>query len=165
MARIYRTAAGLFLAFLISMPLHAESPQKCPITPGNQILSENSDLVMKIGDDLIEIPNATKLCLSCHDGTIAQAVEAGNSGLSLEGRSGRSASTSLSTNINNNHRVGMEYPVSRPGYVPRAQLDERLKLEDGLVTCLTCHTGNENTRSRLSISNTVSRLCLSCHIK
>jgi hypothetical protein len=37
------------------------------------------------------------------------------------------------------HRVEIEYPDNRHGYIPLADLDPEIKLCEGRVTCESCH--------------------------
>lgn len=63
------------------------------------------------------------------------------------------------------HPVDIPYPVGRKGFRPLADLDPRLKLKNGKVTCATCHRATEQGRVELSLPVRRSRLCLACHSK
>ncbi len=76
------------------------------------------------------------------------------------------------------HIVGKDYALSRasdPTLAPVSALDPLLKLVDGKVSCITCHTaysakahpkeGESTGDKMLAISNEGSALCLACHLK
>jgi predicted CXXCH cytochrome family protein len=68
-----------------------------------------------------------------------------------------------------NHPVRISYQTafSRDpgGYVPPSILDERVKLIEGEVHCVSCHAVAPPGRWTLVKSNSRSALCLSCHRK
>jgi hypothetical protein len=53
------------------------------------------------------------------------------------------------------HPVEVRYPLDKPGYRHVINLDPRIKLEDGLITCETCHAKMSEGTS----------LCVHCHPK
>ncbi len=114
-------------------------------------------------------------CMQCHDGTAAQAVTAQNSDMPAH----------LRRDSGDNHPVGMDYArfadQNPDTYVALSALDQRIKLENGAVTCVSCHqvktsaTANtaqteSNTASGCTSSKSLTtganqgRLCMSCHI-
>ncbi|MCW9025656.1 MAG: hypothetical protein OQK73_13360 [Gammaproteobacteria bacterium] len=123
-------------------------------------------------------------CMQCHDGSNAKAVALKGANAPLQyGRHG-----------NANHPVGLQYASSAyeqpASYVAPSKLDTRIKLENGSVTCVSCHetkTGREeflHTQEKHSSSQSVSSnqneacsstglltvgksqtgLCMSCHV-
>jgi len=54
----------------------------------------------------------SKLCLSCHDGTVALDSFAGNTGSTLISASGFKAGSNLGTALNNDHPIGIVYDAS-----------------------------------------------------
>ncbi|MFQ5737211.1 MAG: hypothetical protein ACE5GY_10200 [Thermodesulfobacteriota bacterium] len=83
-----------------------------------------------------------------------------------------------------NHRIGTDYRLASsqdPTLAPPDRLDPGIRLVDGRLSCVTCHvaysaSGHEALSARralipqipdpmLSVDNTGSGLCLSCHLK
>ena len=99
------------------------------------------------GIDVVELPTVSSYCASCHDGVIAAAVHV-------------TSSSSLSTSFGSvgSHPVDVRYPDGDPGYVPMAQLDPRIHVTDGTVTCTSCHP--DDGAHALVFTNQKSRLCI-----
>jgi hypothetical protein len=57
--------------------------------------------------------------------------------------------------------VDVEYPVGGNGYLPIEELDEKIILVDGRLTCLTCHAATVD-RS-LVLPTKAGTLCIACH--
>lgn len=118
----------------------------------------------------------TKDCLSCHSGELASDVHAPRIGAGFRQKS--------------NHPIGMMYESSamkKPmEYVPLSQLNRNIILENGRVTCISCHLlkkpGQNNgqmaqsepggdislrctSTKYLTVSYEGSNLCISCHRK
>jgi len=64
-------------------------------------------------------------------------------------------------------RISYQAAVSRDpsGYVPASMLNERVKLVEGEVHCVSCHAVSAWGGWTLVKSNSRSALCLSCHRK
>jgi predicted CXXCH cytochrome family protein len=119
----------------------------------------------------------SRLCLSCHDGTVALDSFGGQTGSSFI-----NPGANLGTDLTNDHPVGSDaqYP---PDPVPswwshafRPEEDLNVRLYDWVdtggvtrtvVSCVTCHDEHNagNIDGMLKISNNASALCLDCHIK
>jgi predicted CXXCH cytochrome family protein len=119
-------------------------------------------------------PNgASKLCLSCHDGSIALgkivnadqdiAMGAGHEYLNQ-------GSAFLGTTLDNDHPISFHYSSSKGGsgveyltegaIVPPVSLDQ-----NGMVQCTSCHDSHNNQFGDfLHATNRNSDLCLSCHV-
>ena len=113
---------------------------------------------------------SSKLCLSCHDGTIAIGStmnngadgDAGVNGRAVDGRLGRSAPD-----------LGDDHPISFVPVVGRrhrqAAGGEPVKLDaNGQVQCRTCHDPHRmdidtTTKKFLVVNNSSSALCVVCH--
>lgn len=102
----------------------------------------------------------SRLCLECHDGTVASAKDpaltTSSTGSVIDG-DGRSS-----------HPVGIVYPPpgdsgAEGSYVPAEHLDSRLLLPDGRVSCVTCHDVYSPGEALLVMRNDESRLCFACH--
>lgn len=103
-----------------------------------------------------------KVCLSCHDGTLATNVSSP--------MASNKASLSLSMSLqgrNGKHPVNVDYSYAyfrKSGKLHSPQaLDSRVKLYKGKVTCTSCHDLNSREKNSLAMSNRGSALCLSCH--
>jgi predicted CXXCH cytochrome family protein len=111
----------------------------------------------------VELTGWSLLCLGCHDGVTATDVYASAHAVTLTGQlaNSRLGSTGL-----RGHPVGIRYPVAQEGYHTRAAVEARgLSLPQGRIQCTTCHDAH-NTHHHsgmLRISNSRSRLCLTCH--
>ena len=109
---------------------------------------------------------ASKLCLSCHDGTVALDSFGGATGTNPIG----SGSANLGTSLTNDHPISMTYDgglASSDGGLkdPTSQAVAAL-LHSGKVECSSCHDVHDNTVAPfLRMSNTNSALCLTCHDK
>jgi len=139
----------------------------------------SSDYLTSLSYSAPNQPNPrSKLCLSCHDGTIAigavynnsgsQAIEMQNSVTTLPA----DAAGNLGVSLANDHPVGYVYDNSRdPELVARPwPWNTAVKLDPdasgGTVECITCHDPHDNTYAPfLRISNTNASLCTFCHLK
>ncbi len=96
-------------------------------------------------------------CLSCHDGMIASdSSVSGPIEFSISRRP-----------IGNSHPVDINYKES---YLNKSfklespfQLDPKIKLDNGKISCLTCHDENSDKKHYLVVDNRGSKLCFSCH--
>jgi len=102
-------------------------------------------------------------CLSCHDGSVASSAEYSSGALDPLG-SGGSPAWKLSGDA---HPVEIDYgeaQLRRPGTLrPLAQLPDSLVLNEGRVTCATCHAGTSEEKGRVAVTMSGSTLCLACH--
>ncbi|MCF6270179.1 MAG: cytochrome c3 family protein [Melioribacteraceae bacterium] len=125
-------------------------------------------------DATIGQPNgASKLCLSCHDGTVA----VDNFGGSTGGTVNISAANLLGTDLSNDHPVSFTYnatlattdgglydPTTASSGLGGTITDDMLFA--GEMQCASCHNAHDNTLgSFLKKSNATSALCLTCHNK
>ena len=117
-------------------------------------------------------PSGTsRLCLSCHDGTIApESVQSSATPMpftaSMSGRS-----SNLGTNLSDDHPVSFTYnsaatlPDSQ--LVASAALPAAIRLDSaGQLQCTACHNPhNDQFGKFLVMSNLGAGLCISCHSK
>ena len=125
----------------------------------------------------VQIPANTKSasCMQCHNGSSAKSVSIKHADTAMV----------FSSHGSSNHPVGMFYAGyaqrSPASYVAAASLDSRIKLENGQVTCVSCHqTKSHNTEvtmlneqkqvfdkcdstKALTTGSSQTRLCMSCH--
>ena len=112
----------------------------------------------------------SKLCLSCHDGTVGIDAYTNNAGLNFI-----TGTALLGTDLSNDHPVSFLYdaalatadkglitPVDDK-YVDAAH---KLPLFSGQLQCASCHQVHDDTNGKfLRMSNSGSMLCLTCHLK
>lgn len=120
----------------------------------------------------------SRMCLSCHDGTVALDSFGGQTGANFI-----PAGANLGTDLTNDHPVGADakYPPNpQPSwwagsFKAAASLPSTLRLADWVdsggtaykvVGCGTCHNPHNKGFPHLqTMSNSASALCLGCHIK
>ena len=64
-----------------------------------------------------------------------------------------------------NHPIGRSYAAAERhgGYKPMAFLSKKIRLPNGMVSCISCHEGYSKTHGKAVMSNTGSKLCFECH--
>jgi predicted CXXCH cytochrome family protein len=116
---------------------------------------------------------SSKLCLSCHDGTIALGSVLSR-GATIQMASGITtlppgAKSNLGTDLSDDHPISFMYDqalVTRnPKLKPPNQLPRNVHLDArGELQCTTCHEAHDNSRgSFLVMDNSRSQLCTTCH--
>jgi predicted CXXCH cytochrome family protein len=116
---------------------------------------------------------ASRLCLSCHDGTIALgAVLSEPLPISFSGASTLSGrSTSLGTDLSDDHPISFNYQNSitlgNTELVAATALTSSVQLDStGQLQCTACHDPHDNALGKfLVMTNLKSALCLGCHNK
>jgi len=114
----------------------------------------------------------TKLCLSCHDGSVA----IDNYGGVTTGTNFVTGSARLGTDLSNDHPVSFLYdavasadngiqPSTNPTPIGGTIASELLVA--GKVQCSSCHDVHDRDGNQhlLVINNAASSLCLTCHVK
>jgi predicted CXXCH cytochrome family protein len=99
-------------------------------------------------------------CLSCHDGSVAPDIGHETAGFAI-GNGG-------ALGFPGNHPIGVEYPRTAPDrkgppLKDPSILDDRIRLYNDRVGCLTCHSPYSSQRGLLVLPNAGSALCLNCH--
>jgi predicted CXXCH cytochrome family protein len=120
----------------------------------------------------------SKLCLSCHDGTVAIGAVYNNYGprtISMQNSvttMPTDAAGNLGTSLKNDHPVGYIYDNTKdPELVSRSwPWKTAIKLDpdlgSGTLECITCHEPHDNSFGKfLRIDNTNAALCAFCHTK
>ena len=116
---------------------------------------------------------SARLCLSCHDGTIALGATLNNGTIVLSGTSGGfvPASSNVGTDLSNDH------PVSFARAAGDTQVRDPMSGDavhtetgTGFVQCVSCHDPHREdadpiTRKFLVKNNARSAVCTSCHQK
>ena len=117
---------------------------------------------------------ASKLCLSCHDGTVGL----GNFGSTTGNTNYIPGSLNLGTNLSNDHPISFLYNIALSTtdqglYNPTTTnsglggtIQNDLLISDKMQ-CSSCHDVHNkyNLASLLKVDNTGSALCLTCHNK
>jgi predicted CXXCH cytochrome family protein len=109
----------------------------------------------------------SRMCLSCHDGTIALDDRADRpKGAKVEVLTG---SVSLGTDLSDDHPISFIYnpalSAAKGELVDPSLLPSSTRLDQaGQVQCSTCHDPHEDRNPKfLVMDNRSSRLCLTCH--
>ncbi|MEJ2647209.1 MAG: cytochrome c3 family protein [Sedimentisphaerales bacterium] len=110
---------------------------------------------------------SSKLCLSCHDGTVAltQTITNGSGGGSYI----KPGAANLGTDLSDDHPISFVYSpalaVEDNQLRSPLALPEQLKLDKtSELQCTTCHDAHNNQYGNfLVMPNRQSRLCVSCH--
>ena len=139
-----------------------------------------------------DLDGASRLCLSCHDGTVALDSFMGSNHTVSDGRT-LTGDANLGTNLSNDHPVGLKALIAdyKPYYKPAVNIATKLKLvktsvayavggtdvygtpltgNEYAVSCVTCHDVHNGKDvdggvGLLRVSNAGSALCLTCHNK
>ena len=93
----------------------------------------------------------TGLCMSCHDGTIAPTITA-------------HMASSGGTDLGANHPVGVDYLAAvrgNPGSFHEPSSNPAIVLEDGKVSCISCHATHD--AGGFSGSSVRREVCIECH--
>lgn len=158
-----------FLALLLAVPVTAEPTSGC--LAGRD--AATSAGLVKVGartfankpGGMREV-NVTADCLSCHDGTVGKVVSVRDvRGANRGGGAIDFLAASSTFPSNGLHPVDIVYPEGKKGFRPLFEVQEKLPLGGGRVTCTTCHSGTDSRNAYLSISNERSALCTTCHVK
>lgn len=114
--------------------------------------------------------SSSKLCLSCHDGTVAVDSFAGATGATLI-----SSTNNVGTDLSNDHPIGFTYDsvlstadkgLVTPSSTSKVDAAGTVPLFAGKMECASCHQAHDNTYTHfLRVSNAGSGLCLKCHTK
>ena len=117
--------------------------------------------------DVGQPTGSSKLCLSCHDGTVAleATVRNGGSGSTFM----PPGSSNLGTDLSDDHPISFVYSADLTNKDPQIALSDTLPDEFhldqyGEMQCSTCHDAHDNTFGNfLVVSNVGSNLCVQCH--
>jgi predicted CXXCH cytochrome family protein len=115
---------------------------------------------------------SSKLCLSCHDGTVAlgQTVNDGLISLSNTAAGGKmpAGTSNLGVDLTDDHPISFQPSVADPEMVAPPAGDAVAYDETGSVQCTACHDPHTEdrdtvTRKFLVKSNQASAVCVTCH--
>jgi predicted CXXCH cytochrome family protein len=108
----------------------------------------------------------SKMCLSCHDGTVAltHTTKGGVGGVYIT-----PGQANLSTDLSDDHPISFVYSDTLSAKDSQIRLASTLPTElkldrSGELQCTTCHTAHDNQHGDfLVMSNQRSQMCTSCH--
>jgi predicted CXXCH cytochrome family protein len=117
--------------------------------------------------------SSTRLCMSCHDGTVAIDSYGGATGTVF-----LTGNTLVGTDLTTSHPVGVTYPIGTTQYnqpdasgnirdATETPTGQSAHLEDGKVQCGSCHFAHGSRATYgmfLRVDNTGSKLCMTCHV-
>lgn len=115
---------------------------------------------------------SSKMCLSCHDGTIALgAIVSRDATIAMSGglTTMPSGHSRIGTDLRDDHPVSFAFDSSLASRDPHlrnpASLPEQTKLDANQeLQCTTCHDAHNNAfDSFLVMQNSASQLCTACH--
>lgn len=115
---------------------------------------------------------ASKLCLSCHDGTVALgSVVTRSSPITMAGgvTTLPPGKSNLGTNLTDDHPISFKFDRALMAEDPKLKdpqtLPEHVRLDaSGELQCTTCHDAHNNSKGKfLVMDNSSSQLCRSCH--
>jgi predicted CXXCH cytochrome family protein len=114
--------------------------------------------------------SSSRLCLSCHDGTVAVDSFGG-----VTGTHSMTGTNLLGTDLSNDHPISFTYDATLaandgalvvPASSSKVDASGTVPLFAGKVECASCHQVHSDAFPPfLRIPNTGSALCLKCHIK
>ncbi len=119
-----------------------------------------------------QVSTRSKLCLSCHDGTvgIGQTFAGGN--IAMQGA--LPTTDNFGTDLSNDHPFGFTMPAADDGEIrlsltvsPPATSDPAVQLFDSKIECVTCHNAHtpnfDVSIQFMARDNTNGALCTACH--
>lgn len=117
----------------------------------------------------VQPTGASRLCLSCHDGTLALGeVLRPSTGIAMTVAGGipSTSPSYLGTTLASHHPISFSYFDSLPNPELSPILPQGLLFYgNGIIQCSTCHDPHDNTNKNfLAKSNENSELCKLCHV-
>ena len=127
-------------------------------------------------NSLVAVPGqptgSSKLCLSCHDGTIALGgVLSRQQGIAMVGgiTTLPPGATNLGTDLSDDHPISFRYDATlatrKTSLKPPGNLPRQIKLDhNSELQCTSCHDAHNDQYGKfLVMDNSQSQLCNSCH--
>jgi predicted CXXCH cytochrome family protein len=116
---------------------------------------------------------SSKLCLSCHDGTVALGMIISKAPVQLAGGIRRMprGRANLGTDLSDDHPISFVYDSQLAALNGELndpeQLDRAVRLDaDGVMQCTTCHDPHNDQFGQFLVKNNAgSALCVECHNK
>jgi len=123
--------------------------------------------------DVRQPTGASKLCLSCHDGTVALGM-VNSRRTQIQMRDAVTTmppgSTRLGTDLSDDHPISFKYDSALASQNPELKdpttLDARVRLDhDRQLQCTSCHDPHNDQFGKFLVQdNAGSALCLNCHV-
>lgn len=114
----------------------------------------------------------SKLCMACHDGTVAVDAFGGMAHGNVKIGSINTGSGNLGTNLKKSHPVSFTYDdalATTDGELVKPSESANIQkwVKNGRFECSSCHDVHDNTTfsKMLNASNSGSGLCITCHKK
>jgi len=113
---------------------------------------------------------SSRMCLSCHDGTIALGLVASSPvEIPMTQRFLDTGAAALNTDLSDDHPISFVYDqtlsATDPEYLDPTLLMDEVTLDDsGELQCTSCHDPHDDTYGKFLVMDaTASALCLACH--
>ena len=106
----------------------------------------------------------SKLCLSCHDGTVALGAFKGGVSAAERVADYGGGFANVGTVLSDDHPISIPLPAAGGAW----KAPGSAKVYGGKVECASCHDVHDSTPAvdkLLRVSNASSTLCLDCHVK
>ncbi|MCL4514926.1 MAG: cytochrome c3 family protein [Firmicutes bacterium] len=112
----------------------------------------------------------SKLCLSCHDGTVAVGAVStgmiGMAGVDAQGRLLAGSPANFTINLANDHPISFTPGVNPELSTPSST--DAVQYKSGKLQCTSCHNPHDNTNGYFLVKPNSdgtygSQICLSCH--
>jgi len=137
----------------------------------------SSPRLQALGITIPQPNGSSRLCLSCHDGTVALGSISSSVTPVTTYQGGTPITTmpagpaNLGTDLSADHPVSVDYvaaALADPTLQPRGAINPAVHLEElnggALVQCTSCHNPHDNHYGNfLVMDNTNSALCMACH--
>jgi len=120
--------------------------------------------------------NSSRLCMSCHDGTVGLGATYNSQGVTNAVRTPLSSTGNMGVDLSTSHPFAFSQWTKDPSYVDslfnavsRTTGNANVKLNNGQIECTTCHDPHlqnmDKVRSNdfLAIDNRFGPICLACH--
>ncbi|MEN8164795.1 MAG: cytochrome c3 family protein [Acidobacteriota bacterium] len=144
-----RSLLLITISVLVLLPATLPGAEDDPAEFSHSLIQQaEKTWVVLIEDGAQPIEDLTAYCIACHS--------------DLE-ENGKGRTHGPSSGVHS-HPVDQPYPATGADLVPLKELDKRLLLVDGAITCITCHDHNATDRE-LVIPDASGELCISCHRK
>ena len=156
----------------VCRPCHTPHSAQKDTPLWNHELSSATWTLFEKADRQSLLDSGTRLCLSCHDGTVAIDSYGAASGTTFI-----PDAANLGTDLTTSHPIGVMYPTSGTSFnladssgkiidpieTPTGQY---ARLKNGTIQCSSCHSAHyskANYGQFLRVDNTGSKLCMTCH--
>jgi len=113
---------------------------------------------------------SSRVCLSCHDGTVALGMVRNRFGINMDGSPVLAGNAKLGTDLGNDHPVSFRYDAAL--VISDGELQDPVALgpvkldRQGMVQCTSCHNSHDNRFGKfLVMDNYASALCVTCHAR